>query len=367
MRFHVLGLSHSKTTKEYCCDAFSQKVRLICKLLTNLGHEVYHYGTEGSNPICTENVNVLPIEIFEKVHSYNWRKDGFKIDPACLANVEFDKNTIQEINKRKQPGDFLLCSFGYQHKVIADAVKLITVELGIGYEHTFAPHRIFESYSWMHFIYGKQDLKLKPLMYDAVIPNYYDLDDYIFSEEKDDYFFFIARPTPLKGLEIAIRTCEELNVRLLVAGQGEPFMTGKTMEFLGVVDIEQRAKYMSRAKATFVPTIYIEPFGGTTVESLLCGTPIITTDFGAFPEICIHGKTGYRCRTLEQFIWAAKNINNINPKDCREFAESNYSLERVGKMYQEYFSMLQDLHKNNKGWYNTESNRTEMDWLKKTY
>jgi glycosyltransferase involved in cell wall biosynthesis len=369
MRFHVLGLSHAKTTKEYCCDAFSQKVRLICKLLTGLGHEVFHYGTEGSDPVCTENVNVLSQETFEKVHGvYSWRQEGFKIDPSCLANQEFDRNAIQEINRRKQPGDFLLCSFGVQHKPIADAVQLITVELGIGYENTFAPFRVFESYAWMHYIYGREHKKLNPSLYDVVIPNYYDLDDYIVSEEKDNYFFFIARPTPLKGLEIAIRVADELDTKLLVAGQGTPFMTGKTMEFLGVVSIEERAKYMSRAKATFVPTLYIEPFGGTTVESLLCGTPIITTDFGAFPEICIHGKTGYRCRTLEQFIWAAKNISNIDPKECRKFAEENYNLKRVAQMYQEYFEMLQALHnKNTKGWYSKESVRSDMNWLKKVY
>ena len=368
MRFHVLGLSHSKTTKDYCCDAFSQKVRLICKMLTLMGHEVIHYGTAGSDPVCTENVVVLSQETFHKVHeAYDWRKSQFLIDPNCEANREFDRNAIIEINKRKQPGDFLLCSFGIQHKLIADAVKLITVELGIGYSNSFAPFRVFESYAWMHYTYGVEGNSLKPSLYDAVIPNYYDIDDYIFSEEKDDYFFFIARPTPLKGLEIAIRVSDELKTKLIVAGQGQPFMTGKYMEFVGVVSIEERAKYLSRAKAAFIPTLYVEPFGGTQVEALLAGTPIITTDFGAMPEVCIHGVTGYRCRTLEQFIWAAKNIKDIDPKVCRAFAEHNYSLQRVGKMYSEYFETLARLHSTKDGWYVANPDRANIDWLKKDY
>lgn len=368
MRFHLLGLSHAKTSKEYSCDAFSQKVRVISKMLTQMGHTVFHYGTEGSDPVCTENINVLSQDTFHRVHeAYDWKASAYKIDPSCDANVEFDKNAIIEINKRKQKGDFLLCSFGIQHKPIADAVQLITVEMGIGYENTFAPHRIFESYNWMHYIYGKQNLMLKPPLYDAVIPNYYDLSDFIYEEKKDDYFFFLARPTALKGLEIAVKSVEAVGSKLYAAGQGKPVCTSPNMEFLGVVSIADRAKWMSKAKALFVPTIYIEPFGGVVVEALLCGTPVIATDFGAFPETVIHGKTGYRARTLEQFVWATKNIGNIKPKDCREFAETNYSIARVGKMYEEYFSMLADLYSDGGGWYSLKRERTEMDWLNKEY
>jgi glycosyltransferase involved in cell wall biosynthesis len=220
----------------------------------------------------------------------------------------------------------------------------------------------------MNYLYGKEGKKLNPNFYDAVIPNYYDLDDYIYSKTKEDYFFFIGRPTPLKGLEIAARSVEAIGGRLLVAGQGQPPFTNKSVEFVGVVSIEQRAKLMSKARATFVPTFYIEPFGGVVVESLLCGTPVIATDMGAFPETVQHGKTGYRCRTLEQFIWATRNIHKINPRDCRAFAEKNYSLARVGKMYEEYFGMLRNLYSNKEdGWYHRDDNRTELDWLNKEY
>jgi glycosyltransferase involved in cell wall biosynthesis len=368
-RFHILGISHAKTTREYNCEAFTQKVRLICKMLTELGHTVYHYGTEGSDPVCTEHISVLSKKTFDSVHGqYDWKKTGFITTHDNPANLEFNANAIKEINNRKQPNDFLLCSFGIQNKPIADAVSpIITTELGIGYANSFAQHRIFESYAWMHMTYGKEGKNLNPNLYDAVIPAYYDLDDFIFNNKKEDYFFFIARPTPLKGLEIAIKTVEAINGRLIVAGQGEPPSKSKNMEFIGVVSIEERAKLMSKAKATFVPTIYVEPFGSTVMESLLCGTPVIATDFGAFPEIVPHGKVGYRCRTLEQFIWAAKNIHKIKPSDCRKWAETNHSLKRVGKMYEEYFDMLHKLYSYNEGWYYKNPDRTELDWLNKEY
>ena len=36
-------------------------------------------------------------------------------------------------------------------------------------------------------------------------------------------------------------------------------------------------------------------------------------------------------------------------------------------MYQEYFSTLIALWKDNKGWYQTDDNRTELNWLNKVY
>ena len=40
----------------------------------------------------------------------------------------------------------------------------------------------------------------------------------------------------------------------------------------------------------------------------MSGTPVIATNWGVFPETVIHGLTGWRCRTLEEFEWAAQNV-----------------------------------------------------------
>jgi len=114
-----------------------------------------------------------------------------------------------------------------------------------------------------------------------------------------------------------------------------------------------------------MPTYYLEPFGGVNVEAQLCGTPVITTDWGAFPETVLHGKTGYRCRTFEEFCWAVKNIWRIKPKHCHTWAVQNYSMERVGKMYEEYFQRVYGLYED--GWYQANENRTELSWLERYY
>ena len=163
MRFHILGLSHTQTTREYSCCAFTQKVRLLCKMLYGLGHTVYHYGVEGSDPECTENIPVLSLADFERDHGRDFRTSGFNLSLNTESYKKFTANSILEIQSRTEPLDFLLCPFGIAHKPQSLACRnLIAVESGIGYDYTFAQHRVFESYAWMHFTYGKEGRGLSP-------------------------------------------------------------------------------------------------------------------------------------------------------------------------------------------------------------
>ena len=365
MRFHILGLSHTQTTREYSCCAFTQKVRLLCKMLHSLGHEVIHYGTEGSDPICTENVNVLPLNQFRREHDYDYKASGFNTSLNTECYKLFTANSITEIRKRCKPLDFLLCPFGVAHKPQADCFNnMIVVESGIGYDETFAEHRVFESYAWMHFTYGKEKRSLAPVWYDAVIPNYLDMDDYKFVTigERQDYAIMVSRQIPLKGVQIASDVCRRAGIPLYVAGQGD--LPDVKATRLGVISIEERAHWVGHAKMFFMPTQYIEPFGTAHVEAMAYGTPVITTDFGVFAETVAHGITGFRCRTFEQFMWAAQHINEINPYDCRRHVETRFSLPKVARMYDEYFSTLYRLYTDKNGWYAENPERREFNWLR---
>jgi glycosyltransferase involved in cell wall biosynthesis len=120
-------------------------------------------------------------------------------------------------------------------------------------------------------------------------------------------------------------------------------------EFVGAVGPEKRAKLMGGAIATFAPTLYIEPFGNVVPEAHFCGTPTITTDWGAFTETNINGVTGYRCRTLAEFIQAAEDVKSLDPKTIYETAKYKYSLEAIAPQYDRYFRRLETLW--DKGWY----------------
>jgi len=359
MRFHILAVPHTITSKDYCACAYTQKVLKICAMLMRRGHTVYHYGHVDSDVECTENVGVTDNAILKKTYGdYDWKKEFFKHNSEDYAHQTFSMNAIIEVGKRKRTGDFLLC-FWSQTTVAVAHMDLIIVEPGIGcFNSLWAPFNVFESYAVMHTVYGS--MKKEPAFSDCVIPNYFDPADFEFKDKKGDYFLFLSRITKDKGLKIAVEITKAIGAKLIIAGQGaENYETimGRAPEphvtIVGYADIGRRRKLLAGAKALIQASHYIEPFGGCVIEANMSGTPVITTDWGAFAEIVVHGVTGYRCRTIEQFIWAAANIGSLNPKACREWAIKNYSMDRVVLKYEEYFKMIS----------NTTKERSELDWL----
>jgi glycosyltransferase involved in cell wall biosynthesis len=367
MRFHILGLPHTVTSKEYNACAYTQKVVKFGKMMKARGHEIIHYGHEDSDLVCDEHVTVIGNSDLQKAYgSYDWRKNFFKFDINDHAYQTFYKNAITEVSRRKQKHDFILPFWGSGVRPVCDAhPDLITVEPGIGYAGGhWARWKIFESYAIYHAYYGLPAVgNCKQDWYDAVIPNYFDTDDFTYNDKKEDYFLFLGRVYEGKGVHVAIQATEAAGQKLVIAGQKPDSMTfPKHVEFVGYADIQKRKELMSKAKGAFVPSMYVEPFGGVQVEMLLSGTPTITTDWGSFTENNIHGLTGYRCRTFDHFVWATENIENIKPENCRKFAE-NFTFEKVAPMYEEYFQMVLDVYQD-KGWYRRH-NRSDLNWLAK--
>ena len=382
MRFHCLGIPHTVSSREFLPCAFTQKVVNFCAMMTKLGHNVFHYGHQDSEVYATEHVTVTTREDMEKTYGHKeggvgyWKTEGFEHSLENHIGKQFTQNTITELRKRIQKDDFVLAFWGTGHKPVCDAVADLpchVVEPGIGYPTTFSQYRVFESYAKLHLCKGQWDqAKIEPYTTpnwtDEVIPNYFNPDDFQYSEDKEDFLFFIGRIINTKGIEIAMRLANHFGMPLKVAGQGDfvrdiGWQPYDCVELLGTVDVDQRKDLMSKAKAGVCASWYIEPFCGTHIEFGMSGTPILTTDWGVFTETVQQGKNGWRCRSFDEFVFGMEHIDEIKPSVCREMA-MNYSMDRVALMYHDYFQrLLRHLNAPNFWYLNTE--RTNLDTRKR--
>lgn len=314
-------------------------------MMMSLGHEVYLYASEENEAQCTELITCIkkidqPMEI-----------PVFAIDTKCF--LDFNNKVIEELKDRVQQQDFLCLIGGLTQEPIANAYpNVMAVEIGIGYGGAFAKYKVFESYAWMHMFYGvnapRRDIHLVDgSFYDAVIPNYFDVSEFPYVAKKKDYLLYIGRMIDRKGVGIAADIAKKLNMRLILAGSGP--QVPEYGEYVGSVGPEKRGELMSNARAVLVPTQYIEPFGGVAVEAMMCGTPVITTDFGAFTETVIDKVTGFRCHNLKEFTDAVEKSDTLDYEAIRAHAVNNYSTDVIKYKYEDYFKRLLTLYGD--GWY----------------
>ena len=363
--FHVISLPHTQTTREYISCAYTQKVIKFADMMTKLGHTVYVYSSEENEAECAEHISLV-----SKKEQAEWFGDQDYKSKFYHLYWNTDHDSWQTMNsravtmireKRHSDRDFVCVIGGVCQKQIAEELsEMLTVEFGIGYSGIFAAFKVFESYAWMHNVYGAAHIE-DGQFFDTVIPNYFDPDDFEFSAEKEDYVLYIGRMISRKGIQTAVEATKRSGHKLLLAGQGvthwEPgrletaefTIESDNIEFIGHLDLKARSDVMKKARAVMLCTNYIEPFGGTSIEPLFCGTPVITTDWGAFSENNIHGLSGYRGRTIGEFVWALNNVDKLDPYKIREYAINNFSLDRCAELYQTYFEQLNTLGTN--GWY----------------
>jgi len=101
------------------------------------------------------------------------------------------------------------------------------------------------------------------------------------------------------------------------------------------------------------------------LEAQASGTPVMCTGWGGYTETVLHGQTGYRCRTMEQFVWAAQNVDRLDPATCRKWIVHNFSPDRIAPMFEEYYQSLLSLDR--EGWYEDNPERDQLDWLRRVH
>jgi len=178
------------------------------------------------------------------------------------------------------------------------------------------------------------------------------MDLYDFHPEPQDYFAFVGRISPEKRCDRAIEIAIACDTPLRIAAKVdkadteyfeqkiEPMLDHPLVTFVGEINDEAKNDFIGNARALLTPIDWPEPFGLVIIEGMACGTPVIAYGHGSVPELVEHGRTGFIVHDQAGAIAAARAVDRIDRRVCRETFERRFSANVMARRYLERYRDL---------------------------
>jgi len=133
------------------------------------------------------------------------------------------------------------------------------------------------------------------------------------NKQREDFYITVSRLVPHKRIDITVQAFANLNLPLLVIGEGHELSRLQTMatsniKFLGYESDEKVAELLSKARG-FVCAAE-EDFGIAIVEAQAAGCPVIAYGSGGAIETVVDGVTGlfFREQSVESLMEAVSQF-----------------------------------------------------------
>ena len=309
--------------------------------LVDKGHQVTLFATGDSKTKAQKLISV--------------RKTYYKNDYSEVHEYQ----NIAEAFRRAKDFDIIHCAVEQKSVIFADLVKTPSIH-SIRYGEFFEQERqLLKKYKHLNYVGISKSLKklLPFLNWREIIYNGLDFSNFIQQKNPGDYLLFLARLSPQKGVDTAIKIAKKLKMKLVLAGKISeadrgfldknvfPFIDGKQIIYQGEVLGKKKKELLSNAFCLIQPNRIIEAFGNTFLEAMASGVPVVAYDQGAIRELVVNGKTGYVVKDFNEMLKALKLVKNIKKEDCLERAKKFFSLEKMVNSYEDLYYKIIDENK----------------------
>lgn len=176
-------------------------------------------------------------------------------------------------------------------------------------------------------------------------------DLYQFHPRPKRYLAYLGRMSPEKSPDVAIRIAKELDMSLLMAAKVDPLdqeyfaneimphLMNPLIKFVGEITDNEKADLLGNACAVLCP-YQPESFGLVLIESLACGTPVVTYRHGSFPELVDHEATGFLCTDEQEMVQAVRRIDEIDRSRCHRAFQERFTADHMTKQYVQLYEHM---------------------------
>lgn len=328
----------------------------IAEGLSRRGHRVDFYAPFGSK---VPRANVETCDLRPLVKSDKDFHELISDTDQLLHGVPelWDSYMAQCMFKRARRGKYDILHFHHPESALADAH--INPKVPVVYTiHDPVTQWLKESFDlyqtdnqYCISISDNQRRDGPDLPYATTVHNGVDVKKYQFNSRAEDYLLYVGRVVPEKGVREAVAVAKETHHRLLIIGPTYPDSQAyfdqyikpelnDQILYLGYIEQDKISPYYQKAKALLTPVQWEEPFGLTTIEAMASGTPVISFNRGAAPEIIKNAKTGYVVDSTAEMIEAVHKIKNISRIECRRHVEKHFSISKMVDGYEAAFEQI---------------------------
>lgn len=150
-----------------------------------------------------------------------------------------------------------------------------------------------------------------------------------------------------KGYDLLLKALEQVdNCFMIVVGAASSRMSDKkNVMYTGIVNDERLMAFYYAAADVFLLPSREDNLPNTMVESLCCGTPVVTMPNGGMVDIIRNGENGYVCKEVNSDSFA-KAVNNILANGVRltreEISDEAHQLFSPSEQAKAYISVFRD-------------------------
>lgn len=167
------------------------------------------------------------------------------------------------------------------------------------------------------------------------VHNGLDPTEYQFRSAKGGTDLFLGRLHSVKGWQWAVKGARRSGRSIVVAGGWRPSLR-RGVRYVGKVGGERKATLLAEARCLWVPAQWDEPFGLTTIEAMVSGTPVLGTRRGALPEV-ISPESGSMGETLDELVALRPALDELDPEAVRARVLEHFTHRHMAERYIELY------------------------------